>query len=71
MAGFSFTDESEGQDFYNCVVNRNTSTKVSPVSSRIGSPKIPTISPVSPVNKNINIESKSKEEKKRKLYILI
>jgi len=66
MAGFSFTDESEGQEFYNCVVNRNTSTKVSPVSSRISSPKIPTVSPVSPINKNIEVESKNKEKKHKK-----
>jgi len=66
MAGFSFTDESEGKEFYNCVINRNISTKVSPVSSRIGSPKMPTVSPVTPINKSINIESKSKEEKKHK-----
>jgi len=66
MAGFSFSDESEGKEFYNCVINRNVSTKVSPVSSRIGSPKMPTVSPVTPISKSINIESKSKEEKKHK-----
>jgi len=63
MAGFSFTDESEGQEFYNCVVNRNTSAKISPVSSRVSSPKMNTISPVT---KSINIETKSKDKKDKK-----
>jgi len=66
MAGFSFTDESEGHEFYNCVINRNNSLKVSPVSSRIGSPRISTISPTLPVTKSINIETKNKEKKHKK-----
>ncbi|ORX87474.1 hypothetical protein BCR32DRAFT_240144 [Anaeromyces robustus] len=63
MAGFSFTNETEGQDFYNCVINRHTSIKSSPVSSRIGSPKITSISPVT---KNIEIETKTKDKKEKK-----
>jgi len=63
MAGFSFTEESEGQEFYNCVVNRNSNTKSSPVSSRISSPKMSTITPVT---KSISNETKNKDKKDKK-----
>jgi len=63
MAGFSFTNESEGQEFYNCVINRNADPKISPVSSRISSPKMTTISPAT---KSVNIETKNKDKKEKK-----
>jgi len=61
-AGFSFTSETEAQIFYNCVVNRNIG-KVSPVSSRIGSPRLPTVSPVATT---IKIDTKKDDKKKHK-----
>jgi len=66
MAGFSFNNETEGRDFYNCVIYRHMSTKASPVSSRIGSPKLSTITPSTTVATTIKLDKKDDKKKKHK-----